>query len=162
MISQCYRKSASVKQIACTILQLLNYCCLSCVLSEHKLFYFISTSFYLYYFQLYNLATSIHYFFNFRLSGAINCKLGIISEFFSIWLCKILLLFFFKKLLLLHSRQVRSDSFLTPWTIARQSPLPMGFQIKLNYFNYTSQKPILVSRIFYWSEMSMYFVIIVI
>lgn len=160
MISQCYRKSASVKQIACTTLQLLNYCCLSCVLSEHKLFYFISTSFYLYYFQLYNLATSIHYFFNFRLSGAINCKLGIISEFFSIWLCKILLSLFLRNYCCCIVD--RSGLILTPWTIARQSPLPMGFQIKLNYFNYTSQKPILVSRIFYWSEMSMYFVIIVI
>ena len=28
---------------------------------------------------------------------------------------------------LLFSRQVVSDSFVTPWTIARQAPLSMGF-----------------------------------
>ena len=30
-------------------------------------------------------------------------------------------------LLLLISRLVASDSFVTPWTVARQAPLPMGF-----------------------------------
>ena len=29
--------------------------------------------------------------------------------------------------LLLFSHQVVSDSFVTPWTVARQAPLPVGF-----------------------------------
>ena len=37
-------------------------------------------------------------------------------------------------LLLLFSRYVMSDSFATPWTIAHQNPLSMGF-LRQEYWN---------------------------